>query len=335
MSLQMNRRRFLHTASGSALCAAAGALSTSISQDEVAAEAKDESVTETALPIVDTHQHLWDLDKFHLPWLKNEGARPINRSFVMSDYVNATAGLNVVKTIYMEVNVHPDQQAQEAEYVIDLCQRDDNPMVAAVIGGFPHAENFADFITPFSQSPYVKGVRTVLHDADRPQGLCLQPRFVDNIKRLGELGLRFDLCMRPGEILDGVKLVDQCPKTQFVVDHCGNMSVESKDEKLRETWMRGMREMAQRPNVVCKISGIIVTAKKDAWRPEDLAPNMNFCMEAFGEDRIVFGGDWPVCTLKAGFRQWADALKWIVRDRSPEFQRKLFHDNAVRFYGLA
>jgi len=103
---------------------------------------------------------------------------------------------------------------------------------------------------------------------------------------------------------------------------------------LREAWMKGMREMAGRPNTICKISGIIVTADKQNWKPDDLAPNVNFCLETFGDDRVCFAGDWPVCTRTASYKQWVEALKWIVRDRPAEFQRKLFHDNAAKFYGL-
>jgi len=300
-----------------------------------AANPKDAAVNDASLPVVDTHQHLWDLTKLNLPWLKNDGVQSINRNFVMSDYLQATRKANVVKTVYMEVNVHPSQQVKEAHYVIDLCERDDNPMRAAVIGGFPHDPGFASQITKLAKSPFIKGVRTVLHDPDRPRGLCLRPEFVAGIKHLGELGLSFDLCMRPDELMDGVKLAKTCPQTRFVVDHCGNMSVTSTDRKQRQSWMDGIRAASQLDNMVCKISGIVVTAEKDKWKPADLAPNMNFCMDAFGENRAYFGGDWPVCTLKSSFLQWVDALKWIVRDRSAEFQRKLFHDNAVRFYGLS
>ena len=77
------------------------------------------------MPIIDTHQHLWDLDKFHLPWLKSAG--PLNRSYVTKDYLEATRGLNVVKAVYMEVALAADEQLAEAEYVIDLCRRGDRP----------------------------------------------------------------------------------------------------------------------------------------------------------------------------------------------------------------
>jgi L-fuconolactonase len=150
---------------------------------------------------------------------------------------------------------------------------------------------------------------------------------------LGELGLSYDLCLRSGEVIDAVKLVDQCPKTRFIIDHCGNMSVALTDKDARAKWLDGMKQMAARKNTVCKISGIIVSANKD-WKAEDLAPNINDTMNTFGEDRIMFAGDWPVCTLKASYAQWVGALKQIVKDRPIAFQKKLFHDNAAKFYGI-
>jgi predicted TIM-barrel fold metal-dependent hydrolase len=287
-----------------------------------------------ALPIVDTHQHLWDLEKFTLPWLENGGPEELRKSFVMSDYLKATQGLNVVKTVYMEVNVAADQQEKEADYVIALCQDKDNPMAAAVVGGSPQQAGFRKYAEKYAESKFIKGYRTVLHDPDRPQGMCLTPVFVEHMQMLGSMGKCFDLCMRPGELMDGVKLAEKCPNTRFVLDHCGNLSVTNTNEKLRKDWEAGIKAAAGLENMVCKISGIVVTARKDAWTPADLAPNINFCLEAFGENRAYFAGDWPVCTLRATFPQWLDALKTIVKDRPVAFQRKLFHNNAVKFYGL-
>jgi L-fuconolactonase len=93
-----------------------------------------------------------------------------------------------------------------------------------------------------------------------------------------------------------------------------------------------MKEAAARPNTYCKISGIIITAKAGQWQASDLEPNIRFCLETFGIDRCFFGGDWPVCTLTAPLADWISALKRIVRDRPLDWQKKLFHDNAVRIY---
>ena len=322
----VSRRDFLSTVATQATAA------TLVPVLAAAVNAQDKPMPDQ-LPIIDTHQHLWDLTKFTLPWHKEADTKPLQRSFVMADYLEATKGLNVVKTIYMEVDVAPEQQVAEAAYVTDLCQRGDNPMRAAVISGRPGTPGFDAYIRKFADDKYIRGIRQVLHGDSTPQGYCLQPKFVESIQTLGDLGKSFDLCVRPGEVIDAVKLVDQCPKTRFVLDHCGNMSVTSTDEALRAKWKLGMKELAARPNVVCKVSGIVVTANKD-WKPEDLAPNINVTLDTFGEDRVMFAGDWPVCTLRASFAQWVNALKYIVKDRSLAFQKKLFHDNAAKFYGV-
>jgi L-fuconolactonase len=280
------------------------------------------------IPIVDTHQHLWDLKRFRLPWLAGGG--PLATDHRMSDYLKAAEGVNVVKTIYMEVDVTPEQHEAEADYVIDLCRRDDNPMVAAVIGGRPASDGFAAYLQRFRGSPYVKGVRQVLHGGS-PKGACLEAGFVRGVRLLGEAGLRFDLCLRSEELRDGAKLADLCPNTRFILDHCGNANVQAKD---RTAWQRDIAEVAKRKNVICKISGIVASAKPGAWTADDLAPIVRHCVESFGKERIVFGSDWPVCTLAATYRQWVEALQAIVASWSEADKKRLFHDNAVVFYDL-
>jgi predicted TIM-barrel fold metal-dependent hydrolase len=282
-------------------------------------------------PIVDTHEHLWDLNRFRLPWLEN--VPKLKKSYLPKDYQEATANLpgKVVKSVYMEVDVAPEQQQAEAEFIIDLCKEGKTPTVAAVISGRPAAEGFKKYITQFKGSPYVKGVRQVLHTDSTPAGYCTQQEFIKGIQLLGDLGMSFDLCMRSGELLDGAKLIDACPDTRFILDHCGNAKVQARD---RTQWQRDMAAVAKRQRVVCKVSGIVASAKAGEWTAEDLAPIVNHTLEVFGPDRVMFGGDWPVCTLAASYKQWVEALRQIVRGRTKQEQRKLFYENAVRFYGL-
>lgn len=316
----MNRRQFL------AASAAVTALAANQSEE-----------TPTLFPVIDTHQHLWDLGKFRLPWTKNEPK--LAKNHLMSDYLTATADLgkvggqpaHMVKTIYMEVDVDPAQQTAEAEYVLDLCTRADNPMAAAVVSGRPASDGFEKYLEPFKNSACIKGVRQVLHGPSTPAGYCLDKKFVRGIRLLGERGLSFDLCVRPGELLDAAKLIDQCPDTRFILDHCGNGDVQAKE---RGQWEKDMAAVAKRKQVVCKVSGIVVTAKPERWTAEDLAPIIKHTLEVFGPDRVMFGGDWPVCTKTATFKQWFQALASIVGGRGAEEQRKLFHDNAVRVYRL-
>ncbi len=284
-----------------------------------------------SLPIVDTHQHLWDLDRFRLPWLT--GQTTLNRSFRLADYLEATAALNVVQTVYMEVDVDPSQHEAEAQYVIDLCQQPDNPMTAAVISGRPADPGFTAYLRKFRDSPYIKGVRQVLHGADTPPGYCLDAAFVRGIQALGDANLSFDLCLRSSELHDADKLVASCPRTRFIVDHCGNLSVQETDAKARDLWKSGLQHLSEHDHVVCKISGIVASAAEN-WKARDLAEIVRFTIDTFGPDRVMFASDWPVCTLRATYQQWAEALSEIVSDFDEQAQRKLFHDNAAACYGL-
>jgi L-fuconolactonase len=281
-----------------------------------------------AMQIVDTHVHLWDLNRVRLPWIEKNS--PLARSYVIKDYQTAIDGLNVVKGVYMEVDVAPADLVTEAEYVLDICRQANTPLVAAVIGGRPAEDDFAKYLQRFRGNRFLKGVRQVLHSASAKQGFCLTPAFVRGVQLLGENNLSFDLCMRPTEIGDAVKLVEACKNTRFILDHCGNGPVYAKD---RTQWQRDMERLAALRNVVCKISGIVVQAR-ERWTADDLAPVINHSLTTFGADRVMFAGDWPVCTTRATYRQWVEALRAITRNRSAEDNRKLFHDNAVRFYGL-
>jgi predicted TIM-barrel fold metal-dependent hydrolase len=298
------------------------------------------------MPIIDTHQHLWDLSKLRLPWLK-PGAE-LHRNFLTADYLKAVEGLNVVKAVYMEVAVAAEQKLEEAEYVVELCRRSENPTVAAVIGGMPGDEGFSEYIGRFKDSLYVKGVRQIPPAPKGEEFLYGQKSFVSGIRLLGELGMSFDLCMPPQRLSDAIQLVDACPDTRFICDHCGNADPKAFWSASRrqanpeagepahdpDPWRDGMAKLAERDHVVCKISGIIARAPKDTWLPDDLAPVVNHCLEVFGTDRVMFASDWPVCTRVASLRQWVEALKHVVHDRSLQVRRKLFSENAQQFYGL-
>ncbi|MFM8271714.1 MAG: amidohydrolase family protein [Gemmata sp.] len=318
----MNRRDFLATS--------AVTLSATLSPR---AGAEDKKM----IPVVDTHQHLWNLDDLKLAWFdpKTPEGKILGHNFTPTEYAKATEGLNVVKAVYMEVDVVPEQQQKEADYVTELCKSGKTVTCAAVVSGRPNAEGFKKYAEQFKGSKYVKGIRQVLHVKEAPPGYCLEEKFVKGIQLLGELGLSFDLCVRPAELPDFIKLVDKCPSTRFILDHCGNGSLKHTVRE-REQWKNDMTAIAAKKNVVGKVSGFIATApERGKVRPDDLAPIINHTMDAFGPDRVMFGGDWPVCLLGAEkYADWLNALRAVVKDRPEDQQKKLFHDNAVKFYGL-
>jgi predicted TIM-barrel fold metal-dependent hydrolase len=338
----ITRREFIESAA--VATGALKALDDLTARSAQAGEKKTVSA-EAAIPIVDTHQHLWDLAKLRLPWLK--GAGPLNRSYVMKDYLEAAQGLGIVKAVYMEVDVDPADQVAEAEYILDICRQGKSPTCAAVIGGRPGADSFRQYISRFKDSPYVKGVRQIFPGPESGRAFFLEKPFPAGIRLLGELGMSFDLCMPAMALPEGMKLVDLCPDTRFILDHCGNADVKrflpaSRREPATATeasgrfvdrWRRGIDALAKRKNLVCKISGIVATVPKQ-WTPEDLAPIIHHCLDSFGPDRVMFASDWPVCTRGATLRQWVEALRQVVRNRSETERRKLWGGNATRFYGL-
>ncbi|HTN74255.1 MAG TPA: amidohydrolase family protein [Pirellulaceae bacterium] len=289
-----------------------------------------------AQPIIDTHQHLWDLDKFSLPWLSKDG--PIGKNFVTKDYLAAIAGVNIVGAVYMEVDVAADQKVAEAEYVLKLCDDPRTLTVAAVIGGRIADAGFRDYVARFKDEPRIKGVRQVLNGA-KP-GECLTKEFVRGVQTLGEFGKSFDICTMPALLGDAAKLVAACPDTRFILDHCGNGSVAAfragkEGEREVEQYRRDIATLAKHDRVVCKISGVGVQLQGKDWGFDAVAPVINTCLDAFGPDRVMFASDWPVCTLGLSLKAWVEGVQKIVSNRSAADQRKLFHDNAVRQYKLS
>lgn len=319
------RRTFL----GRALAASATIFPVQCALLRSATAAEPESAP-AMFKVVDSHQHLWDLSRFNLPW--TAGSPKLARNFSLADYREATAGIPIVKSVYLEVDVEPSQQQAEADWIAGVCREGNSRVAAAVISGRPASENFGKYAAQFKGHPSIRGVRQVLHGPSTPRGYCLQKPFVAGIQRLGELGLSFDLCMRAAELPDAGQLIDACPDTRFILDHCGNADIRSQD---LTAWRRDIADVAKRKNVVVKVSGIIANATPGKWSIDDLAPVVNHTLDVFGPDRVMFGGDWPVCNLGASYRQWYDALRSIVGERSASEQQRLFHDNAVRHYRLA
>ncbi len=281
-------------------------------------------------PVIDTHQHLWNLDHLRLGWLKPDNS--LARSYTPADYAAATAGLNVTKAVYMEVDVVPEDKQKEADFVIGLCESKKTPTVAAVVGGRPADAGFADYVKQFKGHKVVKGVRQVLQGADTPAGFCLTPAFVKGVQLLGELGLTYDLCGPPTELTNFAKLAAACPGTRFVLDHCGNPSTAFTPGE-RDAWNSALGRAAALKNVVCKLSGFVANGKPGA-AVADIQPYVDAVLGAFGAGRVMFGGDWPVVTRATTYAGWLGLAGESLAGRTDAVRAAVFHDTAAKFYGI-
>jgi predicted TIM-barrel fold metal-dependent hydrolase len=273
------------------------------------------------MKIVDTHQHLWDLDLFRYAWLQQLPV--LNRSFGMKDYRDATNGLLIEKSVHLEADVDEQFMLEETRFLLRLADRADNPLDGVVACGRPESKEFRSHLDNILGHPKLKGIRRVLHT--QPDELSQNETFVENVRSLAGHGLSFDICVLVRQLPLAIRLVSRCPDVTFILDHCGVPQVR---EKILDPWRANICEIAGFPNVCCKISGLVAYANPKNWTAEDHA------IECFGWDRVMFGSDWPVCTLSASFRQWVEVLLLLTRSAGEANQKKLFHDNALRVYRM-
>ena len=278
------------------------------------------------MKIIDTHQHLWDLDLFTYSWLDNVPS--LRRSFRMEDYLKAAQGLDIEKSVHLEADVDEAYMLDETRHILSLAEQD-NPLSGVVACGRPEKPHFADYLDQIAGHPKLKGIRRVLHT--QPDDVGQSNLFAQNIRLLEPYGLSYDICVLARQLPIAISLVRECPEVSFILDHCGVPQVK---ERVLDPWRQHIRELSEFPNVVCKVSGLVAYADPEKWTPEDLRPYVNHVIECFGWDRVMFGSDWPVCTLSAPLQKWADTLLLLTRDAGEEKQRKLFYDNAARVYRL-
>jgi predicted TIM-barrel fold metal-dependent hydrolase len=277
--------------------------------------------------IVDAHQHLWDLDRFHYDWLSSIPA--LNRSFSMADYLAATKGLKIEKTVHIEADVAERFMREETRHALKLAEKPDNPLAGVVACARPESKDFRAYIEEIAGHPKLKGIRRILHT--QPDDLGRGDTFIKNVGSLGRYGLSFDICALARQLPIAIRLVSKCPGVTFILDHCGVPEVK---QKVLDPWRAHTRELAQFPSVFCKISGLVVYADPSGWTNEDLRPYVEHVIECFGWDRVLFGSDWPVCTLASSYTRWVEALSSLTQSAGEANQRKLFHDNAIRVYRL-
>ena len=280
------------------------------------------------MQIVDTHQHLWDLDLFRYSWLDSLPA--LNRSFRMPDYLRAANGLNVVKSVHLEADVDEAHMIEETRHVLALAQQPDNPLEGVVACGRPESKDFKGHLDRIAGHPKLKGIRRVLHT--QPDDLARGATFIANVAALSDYGLSFDICVLARQLPIAIQLVSKCPEVVFILDHCGVPQVK---ERILDPWRSHITELARFPNVSCKISGLVAYADPGQWTAEDLRPFVEHAIANFGWDRVLFGSDWPVCTLSASYRQWVEGLQTITQGAGEANQTKLFHDNSIRVYRLS
>lgn len=280
-------------------------------------------------PIVDAHVHLWDPALMRIPWL--DGNAALERPFGLAEYREHTAGLEVEAFVYLQVEVAPAYALSEARHVAGLAAED--PRLQAIVAYAPledgrRARSFLDDLVRVS--PLVRGVRRITQGEPDP-AFCLRPGFVEGVRQLPDYGLTCDLCIYHPQLGPTIELVRRCPEVTFMLDHIAKPGIRAGE---LEPWRAQLAELAELPNVWCKISGVVTEADHAAWTPEQIGPYVAHALAVFGEERVAFGSDWPVVVPAGGYRRWVETLDGLTAHLAPAARRKLWAENARRFYRL-
>jgi predicted TIM-barrel fold metal-dependent hydrolase len=278
--------------------------------------------------IFDTHLHLIYLDKLYYPWLDDFTA--LRHDATYDSYAVTAGRVGISGVLHMEVDVAENDIEAETAMVSELMSAGDSLLKGAISSCRPESTDFLQFLERQQTISEVKGFRRVLHVV--PDEVSTTNVFRDNVKRLSGTGLTFDLCVLPAQLPLAIELVDHCPDVTFVLDHCG---VPDVSRQSLEPWKKHMKALAQRENVVAKISGIMAYGNPDTWSLQDIRPYVEYTIDAFGWKRVVWGSDSPVCTLAGRIETWVAATHALIESCSSDEKAALLHKNAIELWSIS
>jgi L-fuconolactonase len=272
--------------------------------------------------IIDAHQHFWDPKAADYPWLTADLA-PIRRAFGPGDLEPLLREHEIAGTVVVQANATLDETRQLLEIAAAT------PFVLGVVGWIDLTAPDVDRMLADLDGKLV-GIRHQVHDEADPAWL-LRDDVQRGIAAAGAAGLVFDLLVRVPQLPAAFETARRHPDVRFVVDHLGKPAVRARST---DDWSAALASLADLPNVVCKLSGLVTEADWDSWREAELAPYYRRALAWFGADRCMFGSDWPVCLLAADYGSVLALLLHAIDDLPDDERVRVLGDTAARTYGL-
>ena len=271
---------------------------------------------------VDSHQHFWEYDEQQYSWIQPDW--PIRRSYLPADLKPLLRDTGFDGCVAVQAR----QSIEETRWLLGLAEQ--NRFVAGVVGWVDlRSPDVGEQLLDISH-PKLVGVRHVAQDEPDDRFL-VGKEFVRGIGRLKDFDLAYDLLVYPRQLSAATELVQMFPQQRFVLDHIGKPNIR---EQEMEPWRTQIRDLAREPNVYCKLSGMVTEAKWDDWQASDFRPYLDVVWEAFGEDRLMIGSDWPVCLLSSKYEVVIGLIEDYLSEFSSNAQEKVYGENATRFYKL-
>ncbi|MEU5849709.1 amidohydrolase family protein [Saccharopolyspora shandongensis] len=277
---------------------------------------------------IDAHHHVWDLTVRDQPWITGSALAPLRRNFALAELVPQAAAQGVTATVVVQT------VSGEQETVDLLALAAGDGPVAAVVGWTDLTRpDVADRLAALREMPggqHLRGIRHQAQDEPDPRWLC-RADVRRGLRAVAEAGLVYELLVTPTQLPAAVETVENLPGCRFVLDHLGKPAVAA---GVREPWASDLARLAALPNVDCKLSGLVTEADWAHWTVGDLRPYAEHALEVFAPERVLFGSDWPVCTLAADYGQVVRAADELTGGLSATEHAAVFGGNAGRVYSL-
>ena len=276
------------------------------------------------MPILDSHQHFWQVGRFDYPWMTSD------LGVLYQDYLPSMLEPTLAQNeVSQTVLVQASNSVDESRWLLSLA--DDHPFIAGVVG-------WADLMSPeldlqldeLTSHPKFKGVRHLVESEPEDDWL-LQPQVLRGLNRLTAYDLSYDLLVHTRHLKHIPKVADSCPELRLVIDHMAKPRIASRE---MQEWAEQLKPVASHQNIFCKLSGLVTEADWNEWSTSDLRPYVDYALELFGPERLMFGSDHPVCLLSASYGEVLNSFLEILKDLSGEDRTRIFSHNAEQFYRL-
>ncbi len=271
--------------------------------------------------IIDSHHHLWRYDPAEYGWIAGPLVS-LRRDFLLGELRVALAEGRVDGTVAVQAR----QTEAETRWLLQLAQQE--PAIRGVVGWLPLAA--PDIAERIAAHPALVGLRHVVQG--EPAGFLAQPAFNAGVAAVGRAGLVYDLLIHHHQLDEAIAFADRHPQVRMVLDHLAKPPIATGG---MQPWAGRMQELAQRPNVWCKLSGLVTEADPAGWSETQLRPYVDLALAAFGPRRLLFGSDWPVCLAGCGYARWRSLVEGWIAPLTDAERRAILGGNAIAVYRLA
>lgn len=273
---------------------------------------------------IDSHQHFWRYNPVDYGWMSDQMSG-LKRDRLPEDLKPLLAQAALEGTVAVQAR----QTVSETEWLLELS--DHHALIQGVVGWLdlcsPHLQ---DQLEKYAGHPKLKGLRHLVQDEPDDQ-FMLRPEFLNGLGLLAHFNLTYDLLLSPRHLPAAIEVVQRYPRQRFVLDHIAKPLIR---EHILEPWQTHLRTLARFDNVYCKISGMVTETAWQQWQVADFKPYLDVVFDCFGVDRLMFGSDWPVCTLSADYAQVVSIIQDYLLGWPAEAQDKIFGRNAAEFYRI-